>query len=417
MATPPVSARPDLGSLRIHDGQRSQSKMGKRMFYASIPVLIFAGIVAAALAFRNQKPVVEVAAAAKPDAGGRQALLNASGYVTPRRRATIAAKITGRVTNVFFDEGTRVAEGQLLATLDDLDVKRSLDSAKADRDSAQAAIADYEVQLKNAQIVLRRAEQLQKAGVQTQEALDNATTAADSLKAKIVLAKQQVAASEARIGVAQQAVDNCTIRAPFAGIVVSKDAQVGEMVSPNSAGGGFTRTGIATIVDMNSNEIEVDVNESYIARVVPGQQVTATLDAYPDWQIPSKVRTVIPTADRQKATVKVRISFLKLDPRILPDMGVKVAFLEEEKPQPKGKAKGQEKAPQAVAYILKSAVRSDSSASFVYLVREGKVERRAVSLGKDRGTEVAVLSGIAPGDSLVVKGPEGLHDGDKVEIR
>jgi len=417
MATPPVSARPDLGSLRIHDGQRNQSKMGKRMFYASIPVLIFAGIVAAALAFRNQKPVVEVAAAAKPDAGGRQALLNASGYVTPRRRATIAAKITGRVTNVFFGEGTRVAEGQLLATLDDLDVKRSLDSAKADRDSAQAAIADYEVQLKNAQIVLRRAEQLQKAGVQTQEALDNATTAADSLKAKIVLAKQQVAASEARIGVAQQAVDNCTIRAPFAGIVVSKDAQVGEMVSPNSAGGGFTRTGIATIVDMNSNEIEVDVNESYIARVVPGQQVTATLDAYPDWQIPSKVRTVIPTADRQKATVKVRISFLKLDPRILPDMGVKVAFLEEEKPLPKGKAKDQEKAPQAVAYIPKSAVRSDSSASFVYLVREGKVERRAVSLGKDRGTEVAVLSGIAPGDSLVVKGPEGLHDGDRVEIR
>ncbi len=417
MATPPVSARPDLGSLRIHDGQRSQSKMGKRMFYASIPVLIFAGIVAAALVFRNQKPVVEVAAAAKPDAGGRQALLNASGYVTPRRRATIAAKITGRVTGVFFDEGTRVAEGQLLATLDDLDVKRALDSAKADRDASRAAIADYEVQLKNAQILLHRAEQLQKAGVQTQEALDNATTGADSLKAKIELANQQVAASEARIGVAQQAVDNCTIRAPFAGIVVSKDAQVGEMVSPNSAGGGFTRTGIATIVDMNSNEIEVDVNESYIARVVPGQQVTATLDAYPEWQIPSKVRTVIPTADRQKATVKVRISFLKLDPRILPDMGVKVAFLEEEKALAKGKAKGQEKAPQAVAFIPKNAVRTDSGTSFVLLVRDGKLERRAVSLGLDRGTEVAVLSGIAPGDSLVVKGPEGLHDGDKVEIR
>ena len=415
MASPQISAKPDLGSLRIHDGQRNQSKMGKRIFYAAIPVLIFAGIVAAAFALRSQKPVVEVAAATKPDAGGRQALLNASGYVTPRRRATIAAKITGRVTGVFFDEGTRVAEGQLLATLDDLDVKRALDSAKADRDSTQATIADYEVQLKNAQITLHRAEQLQKAGVQTQEALDNASTAADSLKAKIALAKQQVAASEARIGVAQQAVDNCTIRAPFAGIVVSKDAQVGEMVSPNSAGGGFTRTGIATIVDMNSNEIEVDVNESYIARVVPGQQVTATLDAYPDWQIPSKVRTVIPTADRQKATVKVRISFLKLDPKILPDMGVKVAFLDAEKPA--AKEKGEEKGPRAVAFIPKSAVRTDSGTSFVLLVREGKLERRAVSLGLDRGTEVAILSGIAPGDSLVVKGPEGLHDGDKVEIR
>ena len=391
--------------------------MGKRLFYASIPVLIFAGIVAGAYALRSQRPVVEVATAAKPDVGGRQALLNASGYITPRRRATIAAKITGRVTGVFFDEGTRVAEGQLLATLDDADVKRSLDSAKADRDAAQAAIADYEVQLKNAQILLHRAEQLQKAGVQTQEALDNAATAADSLKAKIELAKQQVAASEARIGMAQQAVDNCTIRAPFAGIVVSKDAQVGEMVSPNSAGGGFTRTGIATIVDMKSNEIEVDVNESYIARVENGQQVTATLDAYPDKPIPSRVRTVIPTADRQKATVKVRITILNLEKYdfILPDMGVKVAFLENEKPAAKDKNK--DKGPQAVAFIPKGAVRSDANASFVFLVRDGKVERRAVSLGTDRGTDVAILAGVSPGDSLVVKGPESLHDGDKVEIR
>jgi RND family efflux transporter MFP subunit len=406
-----------LGSLRIHDGQRAKSGMGKRIVYAGIPVLIFAGIVVAAYAFRNQKPMVEVTTVVKPDAGGQQTALNASGYITPRRRATIAAKITGRVIGVFFDEGTRVAEGQLLATLDDSDLRRALDSAKADRDSSQAAIADFEVQLKNAQIELRRAEQLQKAGVQTQEALDNATTAVDSLKAKIALAKQQVIAAESRIGVAQQAVDNCTIRAPYAGIVVSKDAQVGEMVSPVSAGGGFTRTGIATIVDMKSNEIEVDVNESYIAKVKEGQPVTATLDAYPDRPIPSKVRTVIPTADRQKATVKVRITILNLDKYdfILPDMGVKVAFLEEQKPAVS--AKGKEKMPQAVAYIPKTAVRSDSSASFVYLLRDGKVERRAVSLGTDRGTDVAVLAGVTPGDSLVVKGPENLRDGDKVEIR
>ena len=419
MATPPVSVRPDLGSLRIPDGQRSQSKMGKPIFYASIPVIIFAIIIAAALAFRNQKPVVEVTAAASPDAEGPQALLNASGYITPRRRATIAAKITGRVTAVFFDEGTRVSEGQLLATLDDSDAKRSLDSAKADRDASQAAIADFEVQLKNAQIELRRAEQLQKAGVRTQEALDNATTTADSLKAKITLAKQQVAAAESRIGVAQQAVDNCIIRAPFVGIVVSKDAQVGEMVSPNSAGGGFTRTGIATIVDMKSNEIEVDVNESYIARVQPNQPVTATLDAYPDKPFPAKVRTVIPTADRQKATVKVRITIIDLDKYnfILPDMGVKVAFLEDQKPAPKGKGKSKEKGPDAVAYIPKSAVRSDASASFVFVVRDGRVERHAVSLGTDRGTDVAVLAGVSPGDSLVVRGPESLRDGDKVEIR
>ncbi|HUC53978.1 MAG TPA: efflux RND transporter periplasmic adaptor subunit [Candidatus Cybelea sp.] len=402
----------DLGSLRIHDGQRAKSGLGKRVMYAAIPVLIFAGIVAASYAFRSQKPAVEVVAAAKADSGGRQTLLNASGYVTPRRRATIAAKITGRVTGVFFDEGTRVSEGQLLATLDDADAKRALDAAKADRNSSDAAITDFEVQLKNAQISLRRAEQLKAAGVQTQEALDNATMTADSLKAKIALAKQQVEAAEARIGEAQQAVDNCTIRAPFAGIVVSKDAQVGEMVSPISAGGGFTRTGIATIVDMHSNEFEVDVSESYIARVENGQDVVAILDAYPDKEIPAKVRTVIPTADRQKATVKVRISIPNLEKYnfILPDMGVKVSF---EGPQQVKPTKG----PEAKAYVPKSAVRTDAGAAFVFLVRDGKVERRAVSLGLDRGTDVAILAGVSPGDSLVVKGPENLRDGDKVEIR
>jgi len=412
MATPTISPKHDLGSLRIGEGQRKGSGLGKRALYAAIPVVIFAGIVAAAYAFRIQKPVVEVAAAAKADAGGRQTLLNASGYVTPRRRATIAAKITGRVTAVFFDEGTRVAEGQLLATLDDSDVKRSLDSAKADRNSAQAGIADFEVQLKNAQIELRRAEELLRAGVQTQQAVDSATMTADSLKAKIELAKQQVAAAESRIGVAQQAVDNCIIRAPFAGIVVSKDAQVGEMVSPNSAGGGFTRTGIATIVDMHSNEFEVDVNESYIARVEPGQDVKAVLDAYPDREIPSKVRTVIPTADRQKATVKVRISIPNLDKYnfILPDMGVKVSF---EGPAQVTPTKG----PEAQAYVPKGAIRTDGGASFVFRVKDGKVERRAVSVGLDRGTDVAILAGVTPGDSLVVKGPENLRDGDKVEIR
>ncbi len=317
----------------------------------------------------------------KPESGGGQTLLNASGYVTPRRRATIAAKITGRVTGVFFDEGTHVHAGQVLATLDDSDAKRALDSAKADRDASQAAIADYEVQLKNAEIELYRARELQKDGVQTQQALDNATMQADSLKAKIALAK-----SRSRLPKPASAKPSrLSIIAPSALLSTAswfpKDAQVGEMVSPVSAGGGFTRTGIATIVDMNSNEIEVDVNESYIARVTPGQRVKATLDAYPDRELDGKVRTVIPTADRQKATVKVRITFDKLEDFILPDMGVKVAFLEEEQQ----KAKSTEKGPQAVAYIPKSAVRSDSDSPFVLLVHDGKVERRAISLGTDRG--------------------------------
>ena len=412
MPSQPDNPKPDLGTLRIREDQRAKSGARKRVAWALIPVIIFAGIVAAAFSLRNRDPLVQVATVTKADLSGPQTALNASGYITPRERATIAAKITGRVTAVYFDEGTRVKEGQLLATLDDSDYKKALDSAKADRSSAQAAIADFEVQLRNAEIELKRAQQLFDAKIGTQEALDNARTSADSLRAKIALAKEQVGASDARVAEAQQAVDNCIIRAPFGGIVVSKDAQVGEMVSPVSAGGGFTRTGIATIVNMNSNEIEVDVNEAFIARVKEGQPVRATLDAFPDSPYDCKVRTVIPTADRQKATVKVRISFLKLDDKILPDMGVKVAFLE----QPKPAAKKEGNTPQTVAYIPKSAVRSESSSSYVYLVKENKVERRAISLGTDRGTDVGVLAGVAPGDSIVVKGPDTLHDGQAVAI-
>jgi RND family efflux transporter MFP subunit len=412
MATTEIHPKADLGSLRIHDSHRTGGKTGKVLSYVSAViglVIIIAGI---AYAFRNQTPVVEVVTAQKPEAGGRSAILNASGYVTPRRRATIAAKITGRVTGVFFDEGTHVKAGQLLATLDDSDVKKALDSAKADRDSSQAAIADFQVQLKFSQIELRRAEQLQQAGVQTQEQLDTASTNVDSLKAKINLAKQQVQGSEMRIREAQQAVDNCTITAPYDGIVVSKDAQVGEMVSPISAGGGFTRTGIATIVDMNSNEIEVDVNESYIARVKDRQKVTAILDAYPDWEIPSHVRTVIPTADRQKATVKVRISFDKLDPRILPDMGIKVTFLSDE-PVKKVDAS----APVVAALLPNEALHDDGGKKIVFLVKNDKLERRAVAVGNAQGAQTEIMSGIVAGDAVVVKGPANMQDGLAVQIK
>jgi RND family efflux transporter MFP subunit len=409
MATSSQPPKHDLGSLRISEGQRRGGRTGKAFgIFAAILGLVMI-VSAAVFAFMHQKPVVEVAIAQKIGSD-RPALLNASGYVTPRRRATVASKITGRVTGVFFDEGMHVPQGFVLATLDDSDVRRALDSAKADRDTAQASISDLQVQLKFAQIELHRAQQLQASGVQTQEALDTASTNVDSLKAKIELAKVTVLGAVARIGEAQQAVDNCIIRAPFDGIIVSKDAQVGEMVSPISAGGGFTRTGIATIVDMNSNEIEVDVNEAYIARVLPDQPVTAILDAYPDWQIPSKVRTVIPTADRQKATVKVRISFLKLDPRILPDMGVKVAFLGDEPEHKTG-------AVSTTVSIPKDAVRDENGSKAVYLVKADHVERRAVKLGLVQGSDQQILAGLIAGDSVVVKGPADLRDGQAVEIK
>jgi RND family efflux transporter MFP subunit len=408
MAPASESTRPDLSTLRIED--RARAGRGGKKFLRWFAVILGAILLllAVVVSVQSKTPAVQVAVAhTTTGAGERVALLNASGYVTPRRRATVAAKITARVTTMYADEGMRVQRGQVLALLDDSDARVRLQSAIADRNATSAALRDLEVNLANADRELRRTESLKTGGVSSQQALDLARTTADSYRAKISLTQEQVRAADARIQVARQDLDNCTVRSPFDGLVVSKDAQVGEMVSPVSAGGGFTRTGIATVVDMNSNEIEVDVNESYIARVIPGQPVTATLDAYPDWKIPCKVRTIIPTADRQKATVKVRISFDKLDPRILPDMGVKVAFLED------APSASQPAQPQVV--IPKSAVRDEGRAVFVY--KDGHVERRAIRAGGTRGEEQIILAGISDGDQVVVSGAEGLKDGSRVTIK
>ena len=402
------STGPDLSGLRIEERERANSGGRKRLRTVVLIVFGLALLIAAVVMLRGRMPVVEVAAVRPGGDAAATALLNASGYVTPRRRATVAAKITARVVEVYVDEGMKVAEGQLLARLDDSDAQRRFLAAKSQRDATAALIASLEVNLANAEREFRRQEDLEKQGYTSTQALDLARTTAESLRAQIAATREQVRAADAQIQVAQQDVDNCTVRAPFAGVVVSKDAQRGEMVSPISAGGGFTRTGIATIVDMESIEIEVDVNESYIARVEPGQRVEAILDAYPDWRIPAKVRTVIPTADRQKATVKVRISFDKLDPRVLPDMGVKVSFLAAE--QPSGQTPARAVAP-------REAVRDAEGKTVVFIFRDGKLERRAVSLGALRGTDVDVTAGLSPGDQVVVKGPDGLRDGQRVKVK
>ncbi|MFZ0821149.1 MAG: efflux RND transporter periplasmic adaptor subunit [Candidatus Acidiferrales bacterium] len=400
------SVKPDLASLKIADHKREGRSTGKWL-----AALVVIGAAAAAVYWgrnfiKSRAPEVEVAAAVAPASAPMPALLNATGYVTPRRRATVAAKITGKIKEVFVDEGVHVKEGQVLATLDDSDYQVSLRSTQADRDATAAAVADLEVQLGNAERELVRSKGLTEAGVQTIQSLDTAQTLVNRLKAQIAQAKSQILAADAKMSIDKQNIDNCVVRSPYTGIVVTKDAQPGEMISPMSAGGGFTRTGICTVVDMTSNEIEVDVNENYIARVKPGQRVSATLDAYPDWQIPSHVRTVIPTADRQKGTVKVRISFDKLDDRILPDMGVKVAFLSDEQTPAQKSA--------VVAVIPQTAVKTSEGQSAVFLFHNGVLERRAIRTGRDRGTDVEVLAGIAPGDLVVTKGLDNLQDGLKV---
>ena len=402
------SALPDLSALRIDPQARPNTRKDKRVSLvvtAGVAILLLlTGIVL----LKNRKVTVEVTAARAAVQGKGAVILNASGYVTPRRRATVAAKITGRVQELLVEEGMHVEAGQVLARLDDSDAKARVASARTNHEVALAAIAELEVNLADANRTLHRTESLRSEGVASQQDLDHAQAAADALKARIALTKGQVRYAKAQLDVALQDLDNCTVRSPFKGIAVSKDAQIGEMVSPVSAGGGFTRTGIATIVDMNSLEIEVDVNESYIAKVSTGQKVEATLDAYPDWQIPSTVRTVIPTADRQKATVKVRIAFDALDPRILPDMGVKVSFLNNEETSKNTGAR---------TLIPRKAVRDVDGKQVVFQFKEGKLTMRPVKLGQTRGNEIEVLEGIAAGDQVVVNGPERLEDGQRAEIK
>jgi RND family efflux transporter MFP subunit len=400
---------PDLSGLKIDARQRRDGGRPRwpRLFAIGLGAAVIAAAVVAFILW-EKTPIVEVASA-REDQGGRPALLNASGYVTPRRRATIAAKITGRVNKIFTDEGMHVQSGQVLATLDDTDARARLASAEADRNATAAALGDLRVNLANAERELWRMDTLRTRDLVSQQDRDQARMAVESLRARIALASAQVSASEARIQIAQQDLDNCTVRAPFAGIVVSKDAQVGEMVSPISAGGGFTRTGIATIVDMDSLEIEVDVNESYIARIKAGQPATAVLDAYTDWQIPAQVRTVIPTADRQKATVKVRVAFDRLDPRILPDMGVKVTFLGDEVSHPPDGG--------ARVRVPRAALQVEGGSPAVFVYHDGRVERRAVRLGQVRGDEQEVIAGLSDGEQVVTTSLGELRDGQRAQLK
>ena len=353
-------------------------------------------------------PEVTVALVREESAGGASTVLNASGYVTPRLRATVSSKITGKVTEVLIEEGKTVTEGQVVGRLDDSNARRDLELSEAQLASARKSLAETEARLKLAGITLGRIRSLVKDGVESQSALDTAQADADALAAHLNQQREDVAVAVQSVAVKKQNLDDTVIRAPFSGVVTTKDAQPGEMISPVSAGGGFTRTGICTVVDMRSLEIQVDVNESYIARVFPGQPVQATLDAYPDWQIPAHVILAVPTADRQKATVQVRIKFDKLDPRILPDMGVKVAFLEKEA------LRTPESKPRLL--VPKAAVRHEGDSDFVYLVQQDKVERRAVRVIGTSGAELEI-SGLTRGERVVLEGPLGLADGSRVTVR
>ncbi len=360
----------------------------------------------------NGSVLVETDIARKPPSvASANSVLDASGYVVARQQATVSSKVTGKVVEVLVEEGMRVEQGQVLARLDDTTEQAQLALAKAQAQSSRARLEEIKAALRNALLDRDRFRDLANRGVASQSSLDSAEATYDQLAASLETGRESVKVAERSIGLAEDALSNMTITAPFSGMVVSKNAQPGEMISPISAGGGFTRTGICTIIDTNSLEIEVDVNEAYIQRVKAGQRVSATLDAYPEWQIPSEVIAIIPTADRQKATVKVRIGFIERDERILRDMGAKVSFLGSEMPADASlETQG--------VMIAGEALHADSVGDYVWLIKDNLVEKRTVRIGGQRDRpQVLVVDGLNVGDSIVRSSESPLIAGQAIKTQ
>lgn len=400
-----------LKQLVIDKDARQDSGSGRSWVYVggAAAVVLVAALAWWALAGGSKATVVSTATAIDASKLSTQAsVLDATGYITARRLATVSAKVTGKVREVLIEEGMRVEEGQVLATLDDTDANAQLALSQAQLDQARSAQAEIDAQLRQAEADLKRQQDLSQRGLTAASALDGARASAETLRARRVSAERSVRVAQEGLAIARVQVDNTIIRAPFAGVVVAKAAQPGEMISPLSAGGGFTRTGVGTIVDMDSLEVQVDVNEAFIGRVQPQQPVEATLNAYPDWRIPGSVIAIIPTADRSRATVKVRIALDAKDPRIVPDMGVRVAFLERKDAAapPPVQLKG--------VLVPESAVRREGERAHVFVYDQASARRVDVELGTTQGALRQITRGLAPGDQVILDPPADLTAGAAV---
>ncbi len=396
--------KPNLDDLRIE----RPTTAPRRSLVPAFLLVLFLAAGAGIFLWLHRSPALLVRTAtahALTGASSDRVVLNASGYVTARREATVSSKVTGKVVEVLIEEGMKVQEGQILARLDDTNTRASLELARAQLTSARNALAETRVRIVEADQELARQANLMTNNIATQSDYDHAVASALAYKAHLEQQQADVTVAERSVASWEQQLEDTIIRAPFAGIVTSKNAQPGEMISPISAGGGFTRTGICTIVDMSSLEIEIDVNESYINRVEARQPVEATLDAYPDWKIPCKVIAIIPTADRQKSTVKVRVGFDKLDPRILPEMSVKVAFEEHGTAEASGTKS---------VTVPRSALHQEDGKDVVMVAQSGRAERRAVMVSTSAGDDAILGAGVAAGEHVIVDWPAGLKDGSVV---
>ena len=408
----PMNTKADLlNELRI-DRKAPPEPPRRRGLWIAVAVVVLLLVLAAAWALFGRDAGVEVRTApvvAIAAGGASASVLDATGYVVARRTATVSSKITGRVREVRIEEGQRVEAGDIMATLDpiDADAQRALSASQLA--AARSQTGSVQAQLAQAEADATRLASLVDQQLVSRAQYDQAVAQRDALRAQLVTAQRNARVAADSLAIADLGVDNTVVRAPFAGVVIAKAAQPGEIVSPLSAGGGFTRTGIGTIVDMDSLEIEVDVGEAFIGRVQPKMPVEATLNAYPDWKIPAEVIAIIPAADRGKATVKVRIAIREKDARIVPDMGVRVSFLE----APKAEAAEQ---PRGVRVPGAAIVQRDGAEVAFVLGEDNTVAQRALDTGIALGNDRQVLSGVSPGETVVLDPPDTLADGARVRM-
>ncbi len=400
-----------LKELRIDRKAPPPAPPSRRGLWIAVGVAVVLLVLAVAawamLGRAKPVPVQTTVAVAMGQPGSSATVLDASGYVVARRMATVSAKITGKVKEVLIEEGMQVEAGQVMATLDPIDANAARTLAAAQLEAARSQSGSLQAQLQEAEAYATRLTGLAKQQLVSKAQYDQAIAQRDSLRAQLVTARHNTQVAADQLKISDNGVDNTIVRAPFAGVVIAKAAQPGEIVSPLSAGGGYTRTGIGTIVDMDSLEVEVEVGEAFIGRVQPKMPIEAVLNAYPDWKIPGEVIAIIPAADRSKATVKVRVALHSKDPRIVPDMGVRVSFLEKAKPATAEAPKGVRVASAAISE------RDGKDVAFV-LGDEDKVEQRELTVGQALGDDRVVTAGLDAGDTVVLDPPATLADGAKV---
>jgi RND family efflux transporter MFP subunit len=393
-----------LDELRIDRSQRRPPR-------ARWPWLLAAALILALLAWllMASRPLAVETAAARSAAGdGPVSVLDASGYVTARRIATVSSKVAGKVESVLIEEGMQVAEGELLARLDPTDALAQQALAGSQLAAAEAQLGEARASLRLAAATLQRQQDLAARALASAAALEQAEAEHAALGARLEALRRQVEVARAQLALASLGVANTEVRAPFAGVIIAKAAQPGEVISPISAGGGFTRTGIGTLVDMQSLEVQVDVNEANIGRLLPGQPVHAVLNAYPDWRIPGRLLAIIPTADRSKATVRVRVALDQRDPRILPDMGVRVSFLQA--------------ADDAAAdddggfWVPSRALVGDGAEAALYVVDDSRARRVAVRAFDSRDAERRVHGPLRDGQPVILSPPRELADGRRLRL-